>query len=278
MSSKEFSPMLASVFDPDKLTFPKLASRKLDGIRCLVRGGVAVSRNEKPIRNRFIQSIIGDPSLNGLDGELMVGKPNDDKAFRNATSGVMSEDGEPDFKFFVFDSFHPTHGFEYRLESAQRAVEKFGDKRVQVIEHKLIKSLKDLDRLEAKWLSEGYEGVMLRSLNGPYKFGRSTVTEGHLLKVKRFSDAEAVIIDYVEEVTSKDRTPKGTLGKFICRTPEGIEFGVGGGFTAEERKVFWKNRKAMIGKLVKYKHFTIGVKDAPRFPSFLGIRDENDLS
>lgn len=273
---EEFKPMLASVFNADKLTFPKLASRKLDGIRCYIAGGKAISRNGKPIRNRFIQSIIGDPSLNGLDGELIVGKPNAEDAFRVSTSGVMSEDGEPDFVFYVFDSFHPTDGFSARLDDARRTVNEFGTKYVKLVEHKIVKSMVDLDKLEAKWLEDGFEGVMLRSFDGPYKLGRSSVTEGHLLKVKRFSDAEATIVGYVEE-KDKHGNPKNALGKFMCVTPEGIQFGVGGGFKREERIEFWKNKENMIGLTVKYKHFEIGVKDAPRFPSFLGIRDEADM-
>jgi DNA ligase-1 len=275
---KEFKPMLASVFNPEKLTFPKLASRKLDGIRCIVRDGVALSRSGKPIRNNYIQEILGRKEFNWLDGELMVGAPNDPKAFSNATSGVMSEDGCPDFVFHVFDIAAEGAGFETRLEIAKRIVTKAKSRHIKIVEHVKISSLGALDILEEKFLMEGFEGVMLRSLDGPYKLGRSSVTEGHLLKVKRFSDAEAEIIGYVEEVTSKDRTPKGSLGKFLCRMDNGVEFGVGGGFSKEERARFWKMRDQMIGQYVKYKYFEVGMKDAPRFPSFIGIRSEDDMS
>ena len=269
--------MLASVFKPEKLKFPVLASRKLDGIRCIVRDGIALSRSGKPIRNAYIQSVLGKPEFNLLDGELMVGAPNDAKAFSNATSGVMSEDGEPDFVFHVFD-MSTMRGFETRLTMAKSIVKKARSKHLKIVEHVQINSMEELDALEERFLTEGFEGVMLRSLDGPYKLGRSSVTEGHLLKVKRFSDSEAEIIGYVEEVTSKDRTPKDALGKFICRMPNGIEFGVGGGFSREERIEFWKKKDAMIGKIVKYKYFEVGMKDAPRFPSFLGIRDPDDMS
>jgi DNA ligase-1 len=276
--SKEFTPMLASVFKPEKLKFPALASRKLDGIRCIIRDGVALSRSGKPIRNQYIQSVLGRKEFNWLDGELMVGAPNDPKAFSNSTSGVMSEDGEPDFVFHVFDIAAEGAGFESRLAVAKSIVTKAKSKHLKIVEHVKLTSLGGLDLIEEKWLMEGFEGVMLRSLDGPYKLGRSSVTEGHLLKVKRFSDAEAVIIDYVEEVTTKDRTPKNALGKFICRMPNGVEFGVGGGFSREERIAFWKQKDAMIGKICKYKYFEVGMIDAPRFPSFIGIRDEDDMS
>jgi DNA ligase-1 len=277
-NSKEFTPMLASVFNPEKLKFPKLASRKLDGIRCIVRDGVALSRSGKPIRNKYIQSVLGRKEFNWLDGELMVGAPNDPKAFSNSTSGVMSEEGEPDFVFHVFDIAAEGAGFETRLAVAKSIVTKAKSKHLKIVEHVKINSLGALDILEEKFLNEGVEGVMLRSLDGPYKLGRSSVTEGHLLKVKRFSDAEAEIIGYVEEVTSKDRKPKNALGKFLCRTPDGVEFGVGGGFSREERIKFWKDKDKMIGQIVKYKYFNIGVITAPRFPSFIGIRSPDDMS
>jgi DNA ligase-1 len=274
----DFKPMLASVFKPEKLKFPKLASRKLDGIRCVIRDGVALSRNGKPIRNVHIQSIIGRKEFNDLDGELMVGKPNDKHAFRTASSGVMSEDGEPDFTFFVFDIMADGVGFQERLAVAKSIVKKAALKQVKIVEHKMVRNMEQLDELEAAFLEDGFEGVMLRSLDGPYKLGRSSVTEGHLLKVKRFSDGEAVIVDYVEEVTSKDRTPKNSLGKFICRLENGVEFGVGGGYTKIEREEFWKKKDEMIGLMLKYKHFPIGQHERPRFPTFLGIRDESDMS
>ena len=275
---KDFQPMLASVCKPEKLKFPKLASRKLDGIRCVIKGGKALSRNGKPIRNQYIQSVIGSPEFNGLDGELIVGAPNDEKAFSNSTSGVMSEDGTPKFTFFVFDVIDPKVPFQERLQVAKSIVKKAKNKHIKIVDHIVVKNIEALDKIEETFLMEGFEGVMLRSLDGPYKYGRSSVTEGHLLKVKRFSDAEAEIIGYVEEVTSAERKPKNALGKFLCRLPNGIEFGVGGGFTREERIEFWKNKDAMIGQFCKYKYFEVGMKDAPRFPSFIGIRDENDMS
>jgi DNA ligase-1 len=60
--------------------------------------------------------------------------------------------------------------------------------------------------------------------------------------------------------------------------PNGVEFGVGGGFSREEREKFWKKRDQMIGQICKYKYFEVGMKDAPRFPSFIGIRSADDMS
>src|SRR5574338_27430 len=82
------------------LRFPLLATPKLDGIRCIVKDGKALSRKFKEIPNRYIQGLVSRLP-DGLDGELML---RDEKAtFQAISSAVMSEDGEPDFVYNVFD-------------------------------------------------------------------------------------------------------------------------------------------------------------------------------
>jgi len=155
----------------------------------------------------------------------------------------------------------------------------------------------DLQHAEEHFLDQGYEGVMLRAYHGPssyYKFGRSTVKEGGLLKLKRFVDSEARVVGVEEEMANMNeattdalghtkrsahaegKVGKGRLGALICETPEGVRFNIGTGFDAAQRELFWRERDKLIGQLAKYKHFPIGVKDAPRFPVFLGWRDEDD--
>ena len=113
-----FKPLLsATIEDTSKLKYPCFVSVKLDGIRCLVIDGVAVSRNLKPIRNKHVQACIGKTEYNGLDGELIVGDPFAKDCYRVTNSGVMSEDGEPDFSFYVFDAFDAEGGFDTRLSS-----------------------------------------------------------------------------------------------------------------------------------------------------------------
>lgn len=50
-------------------------------------------------------TILGTPEFNGLDGELIVGNPTDNDVYRNTTSNIMREKGEPKFTFWVFDYF-----------------------------------------------------------------------------------------------------------------------------------------------------------------------------
>jgi DNA ligase-1 len=291
-------PMLAS--PPDEkhpVTFPKMASPKIDGIRCLVsEDGTAVSRSLKPIRNKFVQAIVGHTWARGLDGELVVGDPYAHDCMQVTSRGVMSSDGDPDFTFWVFDDYLHVGGFAWRLQNASARVISIGG-RFRMVPHQLVRNQAELDEFEAQCLKSGYEGVMLRDPNGPYKYGRSSAKEGYLLKLKRFEDAEAVVVGVQEEMHNTNAATrdalghtersthkagmvgKGTLGALICKTPEGIEFGIGSGFTAAQRKELFGWRGAeLVGKIAKYRHFAAGgVKDAPRFPVFIGFRDPEDM-
>jgi len=149
---------------------------------------------------------------------------------------------------------------------------------------------------EESYLAAGYEGVMLRHPDGPYKHGRSTAKEAWLLKVKRFVDAEAKVIGYSEaqhnaneakrnELGQLERSShkagkvgKQTLGALMVKDLKtGVEFDIGTGFTESQRQLLWAQGDNLIGKVVKYKSQPTGVKDKPRFPVFLGFRDKVDM-
>lgn len=113
------------------------------------------------------------------------------------------------------------------------------------------------------------------------------------MKLKRFVDAEAVIVGFEErrhngniattnELGRTQRSShagnkigRGDLGALIV-TDGGVQFNIGTGFSDEERADIWNYKVAYLGSLVKYKHFPIGVKDLPRHPTFLGFRDRSD--
>ena len=292
-----FRPMLACQFDMTKVGWPMLASPKLDGIRCLAVDGVAMARSMKPIRNRYIQSWFATNAdiINGFDGELIVGPPNAPDVFNVTTSAVNSEDGEPDFTFHVFDRVasgdYITRFDKLRQEDMPN--------RVQLVANFYVFNFDEMSEYESRALNEGYEGIMLRSPTSPYKQGRSTAKENYLVKVKRFSDAEAVIIDMLEEMRNvnpltvnelglgsrsshqANLVAKGTMGTLCVRGINGdfkdVEFGIGSGFDQATRQILWDERHKALGRIVTYKYFAIGTKDKPRFPVFKGFRDESDM-
>lgn len=287
-------PMLAS--PAGAIRFPVFASAKIDGIRALVKDGVVLSRSLKPIPNTFVQNLFGLEAYEGLDGELVVGAPNDAHCMQHTTSGVMSRAGEPDVKFFVFDSWHQEAQTKYVDRAYDVKARVSWSARVQWVTQELLTTPAELDEFEARILEAGYEGVMLRDPYSPYKFGRSTAKEGYLLKVKRFVDSEAIVLGVQElmknvNALSSDElghakrsshkaglVPMDTLGALLVRDLKtGAEFSIGGGFTAAQRALFWANRANLPGKIVTYKHFLVGAKDAPRFPVFRSFRSPDDM-
>ena len=93
-------PMLAGKCErPDALSFPVLATPKLDGIRCLKINGRALTRSFKPVSNRFTRGWIEANLPDGLDGELIVRGT----TFSETAGHIGRESGEPDFTFAVFD-------------------------------------------------------------------------------------------------------------------------------------------------------------------------------
>lgn len=289
-----FKPTLAVNADFTKIQYPVYASPKLDGIRCSIVDGKALSRTLKPIPNKHISAMLSRPEFNGLDGELIVGDPTSKTCYNESVSGVMRQDGAPAFIYWVFDKHTADGDFTQRLKMLWLSIEANELPCIAVLDQELLHTEAEMLEYEAFCVSKGYEGIILRKPTAPYKHGRSTVNEGYLLKVKRFVDNDAEILGVVEEmfngndaeVNELGRTKrstaqaglvgKGSMGALHVRDlTTGIEFHIGTGFTAADRQALWV--QPPIGKLCKYKHFPIGAKTAPRHPVFIGFRSDLDI-
>lgn len=307
-------PMLAAAA-PEALDLPLFASAKLDGLRAVVKDGRVYTRKLELVPNLHIQRMLGHPLLEGLDGELCVGPPYADDVFQQSQSGVMSIAGVPDVRYYVFDYWNGPAGQPYteRLRNLQAAFERpeyAGHPLMELLEQRWVTTLDDLSDMQEDHLERGYEGLILRNPAAPYKFGRSTdnaigalhATTGKplqpwgMLKLKKFSDGEARVTALVELMrnendleesalglakrsTSKEGlVPAGVLGALrVVDLVTGVEFGIGSGFDAQQRVVLWQAGSALVGQVVRYKHFEVGVKTAPRFPIFQGFRDLRDV-
>jgi DNA ligase-1 len=294
-----FKPMLAATLKGE-VRYPVWVSPKLDGVRAVVKNGVVLSRSLKPIPNKYVQAQFS--WCEGLDGELIVGSPTDKNCMQNTTSGIMSVEGEPNVYFHYFDCFtHPTLKFFDRFGVASDLVDVASEStmsdttRVVPVNQTIVTCDDELYQLETDYLSLGYEGLILRAPEVPYKYGRSTLKEGSLTKLKRFNDSEAIVVathellhnENSKEVDalgySKRSTRKsgliqlGMLGSFEVKAENwDINFFVGSGFTEQQRKDFWLVKDQLIGKIIKFKYFEQGVKAVPRFPTFVGFRSNLD--
>jgi DNA ligase 1 len=287
--------------DLNNLRYPVYVQSKLDGFRCVLLNGVALSYSLKLIRNTYTRAVLEAISTPGwnLDGELtLVGNNN----FQAIQSAFNSFDGEPDFIFNVFDRFKdPRQSFENRFITSGDYNSNF----VCPVSTYLCDSKLAVTAKEAEFLMLGYEGIIIRSPTAPYKFGRSTLKEGYLLALKRFTDAEAEIIDAypLERNTNTasvnahglmERSAAGVgkvednlLGGFTVRGIngrfKGVVFNVGSGFTERQRREYWaawKLKRCILGApepIIKYKFQDVGSKDKPRQPIFLGFRCKDDL-
>lgn len=278
---------------------PLIGTPKYDGIRCSCKpDGFPFTRSLKDIPNGSIRAYFFSNRQYikpCLDGELVVGD-----SFNASTSGIMSFGGDPDFTYWIFDvpSDKP---YKERVDEYSDMEEK-GELpiRFKTVPTVWIKDIADLIAFEQEALKAGFEGIMLRTPNSPYKFGRSTLKQGYLLKVKRFKSAEAIVtgfeplqsnqneattnaLGYQERSSKKEgMITQNTLGKInvVGLTGEfkNAKFNIGSGFSQAQRDTFWENQPLLIGKIVEYKYQPHGALNAPRLPIFLRFRDAHEFS
>ena len=294
-------PMLACSAEPEHIRPGYLVAAKLDGIRAVhVPAAGLLTRTLKPVPNRHLQAFWSSPDLHGLDGELILGDPTAPDVFRQTTSAVMSHAGEPGVTYHLFDDFtDPTAPYTARLERLEARVKTLQAQGypVVLVPQTRIAANNPLEAVETAILAEGYEGVIARDPTASYKFGRSTLREARLLKLKRFADGEAAILRAVELLRNGNEAernalgylersteqaglvPGGTLGALEVRDlASGVEFAIGSGFDQDTRDLLWAGRDTLPGQLVAYRHFPIGAYDKPRFPTFKGLRSRLDLA
>ncbi len=293
-----FKPLLAATYEAGwALRFPVLGSPKLDGIRALNMGGKLYSRTLKEIRNGFIQQTVGATAYAGYDGELIVGSCTGELVYNRTNSGVMSGGGEPDFHYFVFDRWDMAGRPYLERLAALTPIHP----RITVLPQVELKDQADMNAYEIMMLDEGYEGIMVRSMDGVYKMGRSTANEGILFKVKRFEDFEARVVGYEEmqsntnspildhlgrSVRSKHQAgmvPGGMIGALLCVKEDSLgnpispPFRVAPGtMTHDQRLKFFQEPSLLLKHMVKVKSFAYGVVDQPRFARYHGHRDPID--
>ena len=288
-------PLLATAIESwDDVKLPVFASPKLDGIRCLTDVIKAKTRSWKEVPNVYAQDKMSAFGLHRFDGELIVGDPTDPHCYNHTSSGIMSRGGTPDFTLWVFDTWgtDPSMPFHYRLEVIRTFILAHQNPRLKLLEQRWIDNLAELQAYEAQKVAEGFEGIMIRDPEGVYKYGRSTVKEGILNKVKRFVDSEATVVGYKEGLTNANEAtedafgrtersshkdnmvPRDTLGALILKHSDFEDtFDCGSGFDDVQRAEAWAERFGnLIGRTATFKYQASGMKDKPRFPIFKGWR------
>lgn len=296
---EDFKPMLAATAANEadlRKHWPKggvLASPKLDGIRCVTHPTLGpVSRNLKPIPNEYIRELIRELPYDYLDGEIVTYTNGVVDQFNDVSSKVMARAGEPDFKFQIFDDFqHPTSEFKDRILGVTEAVWVVKREYIEPVPHSHCPTADSFLAFASLCLTQGYEGAMYRDPEGGYKYGRSTMREGWLVKWKQFQDAEGVVVGFEERMHNANEAtldalgrtersshkagmvPAGTLGALVLSTSWG-QLRVGTGYTDQQRAAIWAAKSQYVGRTVTFKYQAEGSKDLPRFPVFKGWRSD----
>ncbi len=290
--------MLAANEQPnlDELTYPVLASGKIDGVRvCVQEGQCVAGRSLKPSVNQHVMTQLSDPVFEGMDGELTLADEswND---FNANQSAIMTKSGKPrPLTFHVFDSMDERallkNAYD-RKNYAKQHVEALSDCieldgiTLRFCQQVLVHSADELRMMYDDYRNLGYEGLIVMDPTAKYKHGRSTLKQGIMLKLKPSEDSEATIVGMEELMRNLDAgntkckenlVPGDMMGKLNIIW-NGLRFNIGTGFTEAQRIEMWQNQDKYLGKLAKFKfmevHKGTGI---PRSPVFVGIRHKDDL-
>ena len=241
---------------------PVIVQPKLDGNRC--RALVSPEGKDRLLSSEeheitSVPHIIEDlerivstePGYRGqeLDGELYChGLPLSEVRARVGRTKHLHDEHEQ-IQFHVFDLVDNRIQLERTNDLLWFKESKF----VKVVYSTIACNLEEIMSYLNSFTSDGYEGIIVRKIDGRYKRSRST----EIMKFKPCREDAYEIVGFKEEV-NKNGVPKGTLGAFVCRGLDGTTFSVGSGLTKSDRASLWRQREKLIGLyvVVKYQHLT----------------------
>ena len=239
---------------------------KLDGQRALGKDKL-ISRQGKIIENLDHIVKLLDKTEFHLDGECYAHGKNFQENMRLIKKYRKGETEE--IAYHVYDLVLDKP-FNERNRILNGYFTEFYNTKIVLVPTFKITSEKELKKYHEKFLSEGYEGSIVRWGNEGYKAnGRSS----NLLKYKDFQDITATIID-IEPAEQRPEWGVPVL-KYSNQKLTGKNefiFRAGMKYSHEERKEFLLNKKKYIGKTAEIRFFEYSEDGIPRFPIMVGIR------
>ena len=312
---KTFKPQLApnEKVDLSTLSYPLLASTKLDGIRCIFYKGEILSRSLKQIQNKQLREKFEpirawtEKTGNVIDGEIY----DPSLSFQEIVSFVMTEDlTDPKtikknggileipetLNYYAFDFLYggqTNHSFFERLKALADVIIEIKSMCIHPVFHEVVNSEADVLKHFEWALNNNYEGLILRNPNSPYKCGRFTIKEGGAFKCKPFLtfDAKITGVEQSTEVNEDAEKKTNELGRSVTSKKigdrhliekasafwvdyEGKPLKVVLAMTDPEKVAVWANRDGLIGKTIEYKGMLVGSKDVPRHPVMIRFRED----
>jgi DNA ligase-1 len=252
---------------------------KLDGNRCMIKiennnavmytrkGDIMSVQLPRIINDVLTVSILGfglgrDKSVI-LDGELY----SDQISFNTLNGLIKRVKATPEevekrkfIKFHLYDVMLNV-GYEDRYEF----IKKFESDNIVIIpSYKIVATDNNIKKYLEKFLSDSFEGLMIRQLNIPYENKRTW----QLCKCKVFEDEEFKLIGFDEDVRGN------FVGSFVLQDDAGNIFRAGAsGQSVDERTEMWNNKNKYIGKMATIEYFGLSEYQIPRFPKMKAIRE-----
>ena len=273
-----FDVALATKYEPkfcDFQTEKWYASRKLDGVRCIIRkeGNKVTAYSRQGNEFTTLQKVLDDVKYIGneisyhddfvLDGEICLMDENGNEDFQGIMKQIKRKDHTIDNpKYIIFDcmsieEFDSKEGHINLSERLQRLPEEDGilgdTKTLSILDHHLIEDERQLLSMmrDAEYL--GHEGVMLRK-DSPYEGKRTK----NLLKCKKFFDAEYEVLDIEFDEHRVIREGKEVVVPMLANVwieHKGYKVAVGSGWNQEQRIRYQANPEQLLGKTITVQYF-----------------------
>lgn len=256
LAGEKPSIMQARKYSAGVIVSDYFVSEKLDGVRARWNGKQLVSRNG----NVFAAPswFVSNFPRHVLDGELWLGRGKYQQTV-SVISQQQPHEGWREVKFMVFDLPASPQPFFERYAQMKAFAGQSLSPYLSIITQQRIASHSQLMVLLDDVASRGGEGLMLHHKEALYSEGRSA----NLLKLKKFEDAEAIVVAYK---AGKGKY-SGMVGSLKLRMHNGQEFFVGSGLTDALRTA-----PPLLGSVVTYRHQGFTDKGLPRFPVYLRQR------
>ena len=276
-------PMLCKVYDStDKknVGINWFASRKLDGLRCFIymkdgklrtasRGGQNYDVAATYIlTDAYIKSLFEkNPNLI-LDGELYNHQPGSDWNLQKISGLGRLETLHNDhkhLKFYCYDIVDENKTFKERLNFL-RSLTVAWNSLLVIVEHVEITNDHEIDELHDKWVSEGYEGLVIRDGDQPYKPGGR---DRRMQKVKKFIDAEFKVTGFTEGLREEDFV-------FNLITEDGKAFEAKPIGDRVLKSWYREHMNELIGQMATVKYFHLTPDGIPNLPVLMAFVNKKD--
>ena len=269
-------PMLALKFTDkeSKIKFPVYVQPKFDGVRCLAE---KVSDTKMRYTSRkgkeyltfghfdeFLLSVLEVGEV--FDGEIY----SPDLTFEEIISQVKRFKGDrssfnESLRFYLYDVASANATYTQRYDRLRQALSASDSTLFALVETCVAINTNEVKELHNRFVSEGFEGCMVRTMSGKYRY---QYRSPDLLKYKEFIDEEFEIVGG-KEGTGKD---KGTI-IFRVKNANGDEFDCRPKGSHSQRTEWFTTLEDQIGKPLTVRYQELTAAGIPRFPIGIAVRD-----